>query len=439
MKVPLRHRTPIEMLAPGVDPSLNREPPSAVDVRRMMFLFAVFGLVICGLVTFILWQVSAGASNAEAAQVLEEVTEEPTLVQYIEVTSVPTSTLPPTETPLPTETIIPTFDSWALTGTALFFATSTATPTWTPTLDYCWWQTPSPTPSVTPNQPTPTLDDWSLQGTQVFIEAHTLTPTAPPTQRPPRALCDMAVSPTPARTQDDTIPIYDGRFPTLEPIAPPATWTPVPPPAEPVFQVPVQQPEIQQVVITAPPQVIYVTTAPQNPVVIVITATNIPATATNTPTHTATHTETPTPTATFTATNTETPTFTPSPTLTPSLTPTDVPTNTLVPTEVPTSTLPPTAYPQLQIVGGNCDGGHLTFTIQNFGGDLLEPLQFRLIDQFLLVNSTGLFGGIPAGGSVMVDLGSPASGLWILGFDYLSQTVYSNQVTCSAPPTEEGV
>jgi hypothetical protein len=428
------------MLAPGVDPSLNREPPSAVDVRRIVLLIGLLLLLVCGAGTFILAQV-VGSQSASASKETPEATEEPTLVQIIEVTSVPTDTLQPTNTDIPTNT--PTLDDWSLSGTALFFSTSTATFTWTPTLDYCWWLTPSPTPSVTPNQPTATLDDWSLAGTQVFIEAHTLTPTPPPTQRPPRALCDGAPSPEPLSTEE---PTRDRPFPTLDlPILPPPTWTNVPPqPAAPVYQPP---PEIQQVVITSPPQVVIVTSPPQipPPVLIVVTATPLPATATFTPTNTATSTETPTATFTFTATNTETPSLTPSPTptltetptdtpsltWTPSSTPTDIPpTETPLPTSTFTPTIPPTAYPSLSIVSGNCDGGHLTFGIQNLGGDLLEQLQYRLVDQFLLVNSTGLFGGIPAGQSVVVDLGNPEPGLWILGFDYLGQTVYSSQITC---------
>jgi hypothetical protein len=329
----------------------------------------VFVLVVLALVAGVLW---LGASRSNAGN-----DEIPTLA------FIPTATL--------TETVLPsvTPDAWALTGTTLAEATATstetptltatatasATPTGTltPTLDYCWFLTPTAIPSATGFPVTP--DAWAMTGTAIF--RLTTTPTLEPLPLPqvdwlpPRAWCDEALRAT------------DGPPPTR-----PASRTPAPPTQPPAARHLVQPEatvivEYREVVVTAPPQIVVQTAPPQiivqtaAPVVVTVTrnaewwasATAYFATVnpimTQTvsalqtqfaPTATATEqtdvTDEPTvpveipPTVTeTTATLTETPTatVTETPTFTPTPTPTETPTATL---ELPTSE--PPAQPTLE-------------------------------------------------------------------------------------------
>jgi hypothetical protein len=108
----------------------------------------------------------------------------PTVYGILFLANRQTTTNIPTLAALPTSTVIstalPTFtlDAWALYGTEIALATASPTP------DYCYWLTPSPTPLPTlPYTP----DAWQLQGTAVFL---TENPPQPPTPLPPRELCN---------------------------------------------------------------------------------------------------------------------------------------------------------------------------------------------------------------------------------------------------------
>ncbi len=241
------------------------------------------------------------------------------------------ATFPPTST----------LDNWSLTGTALFFATSTATPTATLPPDWCWFLTPSPTllPTIYV-----TLDTAQLQATSAAQQTGTPTQTLPPTDAPPRAWCDSYIPGQDASAMTAT----QRAWPTpgqLPPVLAPATWTPVPARVR-------QQPQ-QSAPPTLPPQpsetpqIIYVTVPASNPPpqIIIIPATSqiIIVTATQSPTqeesatHAPTSTDLPTEVVTATPMDTETSTATPTETATPTLTDTPVgrptDTETLMPTE----------------------------------------------------------------------------------------------------------
>ena len=99
--------------------------------------------------------------------------ELPTLAQFptddTEALKTLAAGFPPTNTARPTQTQLPTVDSWGATGTALLYITAS------PTLDYCWWQTPSPTPTSTlPFTP----DSWGATGTAIYMATNPYqTPT----------------------------------------------------------------------------------------------------------------------------------------------------------------------------------------------------------------------------------------------------------------------
>ena len=139
----------------------------------------------------------------------------------------PSPTVHPTNTrtPAPTDTASP--DAWGMTGTALAHMTASPTPTASPTLDYCWWETPSPTPSPTwPYTP----DSWGATGTAIYQADH---PYQTPTLQPPRELCgDVPTwTATPATTENVTQQVTPGDTMTLETlpvIQAPDTWTPQP-------------------------------------------------------------------------------------------------------------------------------------------------------------------------------------------------------------------
>lgn len=307
-----------EFFPPGYDPTLDRLPPRRINCRGLLILLALIPLLACGGVVFFLSQQPTSAtidSGALATVEVTEVTAAPTLDGWI-ATGTALALVTPTQTSSPTP------DDWQLTGTALALATATATPSPEPTQDYCWFLTPSATPSSTPVFVTP--DRWAMTGTAIFRESNTATPEVTATQPPPRAWCDealvMLLNPTATPTLG---------APTMLPTF---TWVP-----QPTQQQIEQQPQIIYVTQeVAPPtaEIIYITTEPQPPIYIqpppivvtqpvyiqqppiVITATPLPATATYTATHTATASHTPTHTATATFTASHTPTHTATATFT---------------------------------------------------------------------------------------------------------------------------
>lgn len=92
-----------------------------------------------------------------------------------------------TETQAATET--PTLDSWDMTGTAIANATAS------PTVDYCFWLTPTNTPLPTVE----TVDSWGATGTAVYLATHPHQ-TATPTPDFPKAWCNNR--PTATLTQE---------------------------------------------------------------------------------------------------------------------------------------------------------------------------------------------------------------------------------------------
>lgn len=350
-----RQQTPRHYHPPGYDETLNRHPPNrGGGCFSMPLLIVVLVLAFIGV---LIWMSARNASaNAQEGQdsantVNEAVTltETPTPTFTVDAwsatgTAVYFSQLTPTSTPTSTPTDTATLDPWALTGTALYLSTQTATATFTPTMDYCWFLTPTslPTIYVTP-------DAIQLQATEDRLLTGTPLPTLEATGAPPRAWCDDAPA-TQEVSGEGTQEVVYGSFNTLEaPFTPPPTWTLDP--ATPVRDEPPPRVIVERdtVVVTSPPDVVVVT----RPVIVVtrqvviVTATptrglptlELPsATFTLTPTETASAALTPSPT--FTATATETPTPTPSPTNT------EIPPTWTFTPEPPTWTLePPTFTP----------------------------------------------------------------------------------------------
>jgi hypothetical protein len=308
-------QTPIDFRGPGWLEDLNRNPPKEGAGCGRILLLLVVGLGVIaatcgGLIWFI--QSRGGKTTAADAAMLTLVGSPAATMQFGAAM---------------------TLDDWSLTGTAMALATSS------PTLDYCYFLTPSPVPSSTPLPITP--DAWALTGTAFKLATGTPTGTPLPTQAPPRAWCDFATA-DPGATAAATAaaPLVmtatptSSPAPTLEP-----TNTPRPPtdqPAAPRQSAPVQQAPAQPVIVVQTQvQVVVQTSVVIQPEVRIITATPLPPTSTLTPSPTATVTLTPTltETPTATATATETPTETATPTATE--TATETPTLTETPTETP--------------------------------------------------------------------------------------------------------
>jgi hypothetical protein len=309
-------QTPIDFRGPGWLEDLNRNPPKeGAGCGRLVFLVLagviVLGLLCMGIMAVIQQsQPPAVAATGDPAS-LTLVGTSPAMVEF-------------RSQPL---------DDWSLTGTALAVATAS------PTLDYCYFLTPSPTASSTPLPITP--DAWALTGTAYALETGTPTGTPLPTQAPPRAWCDFATEAAPVMAvSSEAAPLVATALPTSSPTATQEpTHTPHPPteqPTAPRQSAPVLQAPAQPVIIVQTQvQVVIQTSVVIQPDVRIITATPLPPTATATPSPTATETatETPTLTPTETATETPSPTATETATETPTLTPTQTATET--PTETP--------------------------------------------------------------------------------------------------------
>lgn len=307
---PFAQQTPITYVAPEYKPDLDRLPPTGAGGCGRIVLILIVGffaiMTVCGGTIYLL-----SARRASAAPI-------------------PLTTLPgDSSLPTPGEVSTSTPDAWALTGTALALVEAS------PTLDFCWHLTPSPTPSVTPLPVTP--DAWALEGTAIALSTGTPTNTPEPTQAPPRAWCDFTTAtftPFPLPSIDQaSVTGTATSLPTLTPTAtiePTATYFP------PIREVQPSQPQYAapapvqpQPVQPQPEQVIIVRTSPPVVVTVVKVVTAVPtSTPTETPTSTPTETPTSTPSETPTATATETATSTPTETAT--ATPTA--TETLYPT-----------------------------------------------------------------------------------------------------------
>lgn len=311
---PFAQQTPITYVAPEYKPDLDRLPAQGAGGCGRIVLILIAGLIailaVCGGTIYL---VSARRASASPAIT-------PTISSAD--TSLPTAD----EMPSPTYTL----DAWAATGTALALITAS------PTMDYCWHLTPSPTPSVTPLPVTP--DAWAATGTAIALSTGTPTNTPEPTQAPPRAWCDLQTAtftPFPLPTRDpsqiaSTAKATQTNTPTAT-ITPPATYFPPIQEAQPPAQAP-YVPPAQPVQPTAQPVIIVQTSAP----VVVTVVKVVTAVPSRTPTATATATETPT------STPTETPTTTPTLTSTPTATATETPTTTPTATE--------TMFPTIEVI-----------------------------------------------------------------------------------------
>jgi hypothetical protein len=347
-----KNETPKHHLNPGELPYLNRVKPRR---QRLPVMGCVGIILVCSLIGvvpigYMAWQ----QSQSDGVLPTEAVLSTPT-VSDIQLVVLPTSTT----TPLPTAsaTALPTLDVTQLLATVAARATGTPSSTPLPTLDTCWFLTPSPTPSSTPLPVTP--DAWALSGTATQIaylnlNTPTFTPTATATL--PRGLCDAyllmlaagGATLEPSATGDPALATMiptAGAFPTL---ALGASPTPVIIRQEQVQQQPV-------VTIIYRQEIVYITQEARQPVQIVVTAPPQPtmfvvvtATYTASPLPSATHTATFTPTETqshtptFTATFTPTQTATETPTETPTPTATETPTETQSHTPTFTATFTPT-------------------------------------------------------------------------------------------------
>lgn len=322
---PFNRGAPITRVPPGYQPNLDRLPAQpASGCRGFLITISLIAVVLCGGGYMIVNHINA--LNAP------EVTPTP----------IPTST--PTDEPTdapPTAT--PTLDPWSVTGTALINQTASPTFSPTPTMDYCWFLTPTPTNSPTLSY---TPDHWQATGTAVFYLTTTPTPRLDPTRAPPRAWCDQVpeATNTPRRQLADAqqtqaaLPTFTltptntprMAFPTVDTSGPSGSGSlPILPP-------------------TDPPPVIVEPLLPFPTAVPTMTRTRKP-TKTPTATITLTPTATETPTATYTPTATETATDTP----------------TVTPTETPTATA--TGLPLITVFSASCDAGYPEFWLQNVG------------------------------------------------------------------------
>ncbi len=225
----------------------------------------------------------------------------PTLAALPSLTSTATSyaSLMPTATNTP--------DAWGATGTALANATVSPTPTASATLDYCYWLTPTSTPSPTAAN---TPDAWGATGTAVYAATN---PPQSPTPEPPRELCVERPQVT-ATWTPFPFPQLSGfgglsGLSTLAASATatraPITWTPSPVPQQSNSGA-APAPAGPPVVVTSPPVIVQVTSIVIQQQPIIITATRRP------PTLTPSATITSTPKITLSPTQTETPTATPT-------------------------------------------------------------------------------------------------------------------------------
>lgn len=272
----------------GYNPTLNQQPPPRSSLRPYL---TCGGLVLIITVVSIL-AIGMGINGQKAAQVAGTQTA---------IALTPTATL--------------TVDSWAMTGTAIYWLTYTPTPTLDVTL------TPTSTGTVTPDVPATktaiymTLFPTSESTAELFGQP-VQRPTRTPTTRP---FINTGNGDT--GTSGNTLPPSAGNY--INSVETQQAPQPKPPTAAPQLP-PIVVTRVDVVIITATP---WPTFTPSFTPTYTATWT---ATSTNTPT------PTPTPTATLTPTPTTTPTETPTPTATatPTETPTPIPTPTETPTEV---------------------------------------------------------------------------------------------------------
>lgn len=392
---PFNRGAPITRVPPGYQPNLDRLPAQpASGCRGFLITISLLAVVLCGGGFLIVNHINA--LNAPA------------------VTPTPQPTFTPTDEPtIAPATATPTLDPWSLTGTALINQTASPTFTPTPTMDYCWYLTPTPTPSPTLSY---TPDEWALKGTEVFYLTSTPTPRLDPTRAPPRSWCDYTPEATPTRFEILSAIETQAAKPTF-------TVTPTGTPRYAFPTVDTSGPSgagsggsgsVPGLPPTAAPPVIVVPTLPLPTIAKTKRPTRTPtATITESPTPTETHTATYTPTVTETPTDTPTLTITPSETITetptPTLTPTASHTASITPTNTPTATHTPS--PIITIFSSSCAAGYPEWGIQNIGympgnivlfdiklGDLLANVGYwetELVPFGVVTASAPAWAGVP--------------------------------------------
>lgn len=242
------------------------------------------------------------------------------------------------------------------------------TATYTATMDYCWFLTPTiealPTIEVT-------LDTWQIKATDDSFLTGTPTPTDLPTSEPPRAWCNeppaMEATATwtpfgiptdiPYFDVDATATITDTPQPistTVPTVVPTSTLFPTPIPRVNSVQQSGQQAPVVVIQTVVVKETVVEKVKVKDKVTVIVTATPTatadipevteePTIPTDTPTIEPTLIPTVTIEATLTPTLTNTPTETA--TFTPTATYTNTPTATHTATDIPTSTLFPTFIP----------------------------------------------------------------------------------------------
>lgn len=367
------------------DPLIESRPPQSGGCRK--FLVWTGGLfLICSLVTWgVVWFI-----QSRTTAVIE-----PTVrPQQIDLSS----------TPAPTHTL----DSWSATGTALIFQEATAT------LDYCWFLTPSPTPSAIPLF---TPDPWQATGTAIWVQENPPTPYIEPSPTTPRSWCD--VQPPTQNPRGLIFLTSTGTAIPLFTVSAAPTHTP-------------RQVSGGQSQPTPAPIVIQPTDAPP-----VIIPTLPPPTAVNTKKPKKTKTATPLPSATFTETSTDSPSLTPTftETLTATPTPTLTETPTFTPTETPTATST-TIPPAIALYTAHCGEGFPVFFVINNGGAVtsLAWTIETVINGEILVAASGVWGMELGNGAI-----APASASAWIGIhgDYwlMVESQVIGTATCEAGAT----
>lgn len=308
-----RRGAPTTYIPDGYALDYDRMPPGAggMSCFKLLMLIALIIGVVAGFVAFVVFVISSSASASQPAAT-------PTVARTKKA-------IDATTTSTPAETL----DPWSATGTALIFATASATFTPSPTVDFCAWLTPTATATATlPFTP----DAWARTGTAVFYLTNTPTPQLNPSPTTPRSWCD---SPT------ATLTPLGLDLPVETTAAVPNTPTPVPPSATPVPPTKTPMPPALPVMPTSGGALIVPTDFPVIPPM-----PTIPPPPTSASTRRPTKTPTPTETATPTATD--------SATATPS----------------PTSTLAATDTPHFNIYQSTCEAGYPSFSVQNIGAPL---------------------------------------------------------------------
>ena len=326
--------TPITIVPPGYKPDLDRIPAGNQTNCRKLFVWSLVLIIILG----------CTGIGGVMFFTLTQPDIMPTLVPLQSIVEIePSPTLNYCWYLTPTIEYIPvTPDSWGLEGTRISQLTPSPSPTPAPPKELCdspGWQTSEPT------QPPGATATWTPYG----------IPTGIPTFIPPT----LGVEPTEEILPTTLVPVLPTAiptatvFPTLRPIGSDNPGSnPAPQPVT-VIEYVNRDVVIIQTVVKVKTETLHiiVTATPQPPTPTIVPSATVtplveiteelqPPTATVTPTIVPSATVTPLVEITE---ELQPPTATVTPTIVPSATPTDIPTLTYTPT--PTATVTPTLIP----------------------------------------------------------------------------------------------